>query len=325
MIVETLVIDGYERVVHFTEEDFSAYIALHSTYLGPALGGCRITHYDRDEDALTDVLRLSKGMTLKNAVAHLDYGGGKCVVNRAAPPDSETLKRIADAVDFFRGDYITAEDVGTTLDHMLEMAKHTQNVVASDNCDPSPWTARGVFSCIKTAAAQKGIRPGWTRAAVYVQGLGKVGSEVARSLHAAGFTVYADDIDKSRIPPYAIPYTADYDGVIDIYVPCAMGAVVNAANVDKLPYKVICGSANNQLETDDLAKKLRLNGCLYCPDFLVNAGGVIAVAAKLSGHVLHVPDTVDNLGQILHHAIQMAKKLDITPLEMAMMTAQERL
>lgn len=318
MLIEPVKVDGYEQVVHFSEAEFSAYIAVHSTVLGPALGGCRITHYDSDAAALTDALRLSKGMTYKNALADIPFGGGKCVVRlpKGSTITPDMLRLVGQAVHRFNGTYITAEDVGTTLDHMKIIEQETCHVIAGDGGDPSPTTARGVFNCIEAATD-------FEPCSIYVQGLGKVGWALCKLLFEHGWDIAVKDIVPERVQAAveafeAIPYEDHMARGIDVYAPCAMGSVVNSTNIETITFPIICGSANNQLETDALADRLEARGIGYCPDFLVNAGGVIAAAGLITGKKpAEIDLQVDKLGDLLGQIIDMSEIGHITPLRMA--------
>lgn len=320
---------GYEKVVHFRDEDlgFSCYIAIHSTQLGPALGGCRVKRYNSEPDALNDALRLSQGMTFKNAAAGLHYGGGKCVVD-ALKPTPEIMRRVGEAVETFNGQYITAEDVGTHLDDMKFIAEKTKHVVLGVNGDSSIWTAHGVHNCIKRLP----FLLGHMHASVWVQGLGKVGWQLAKLLEIDGYKVFVSDIDEDKVERFikATDNVEKYDDSkadqIAVYAPCAMGNVVTSRNVDTIKFQAICGSANNQLETDDLAEKLQARGILYCPDFIVNAGGVIAATCEVDGKDEgKVLEHVSELGTVLENIVTMAKYANATPLAIAIGAAIARL
>ena len=337
MFTERLDVTGYEEVYHFTETDFSAFIAIHNTQLGPALGGCRMKPYESDNQALQDVLLLAKGMTLKNSLAGLNYGGGKMVVN-APDPTRDRMHLVGEAVETLQGRYLTADDVGTTIDDLKIAAQRTRYVATLGRDalpgDPSPWTARGVFHCILAAVAYRNMQNDHTGLKIWVQGLGKVGWGLIECLANSGrafFDLYVSDLLPDRVAAActkfgAIEYTPDMAAQIQIYAPCAMGQVIRVDNIDDIKFPVICGCANNQLETDELAQMLHNGGILYCPDFLVNAGGVISAASEITGYDEQaVRQNVIDRGVCLTNAFKMAEHENTTPLEMAKLLAQLRL
>jgi leucine dehydrogenase len=329
MLREQVEVEGYEKVYRYIDEDFHAFIAIHSTQLGPALGGCRIRSYQNDDAALTDVLRLSKGMTLKNSAAGLWYGGGKCVVNAPAASRDIMLK-VGEIVEELNGTYITGEDVGTTVPDIKIAAEKTSHVLSLGEAgDPSPWTALGVFECIKAVRKLRYVNS--TQLHVWVQGLGKVGWDLAHRLYGHGYKLYVSDIvmdreDAAHRDLGAIVYNSSMADEIDIYAPCALGGVIDASNVNDISFPIICGSANNQLADDSLADILDRRGVLYCPDFIVNAGGVIAAAAELTGYDFkEVLDDVTGRGEVLMNVIKIGEMMGLTPLRGAETFAYLRL
>ncbi len=265
-----------------------AIIAVHSSALGPAVGGCRMYPYGSDEDALLDVLRLSRGMTYKSALAGLPFGGGKSVIigdprTRKTPA---LLEAMGDFVHSLGGRYITAEDVGTSVADIRAMARRTPYVAGLDDNehggDPSPSTAWGVFLGIRAAVRHRHGKGSLNGLAVSIQGLGHVGFRLARLLVEDGATVYGADINAANIGRAAAELgvrPAGSDEVlflpVDVVAPCAMGAIWNAGSIPRLRAGIVCGAANNQLATPADGERLRELGVLYCPDFLVNAGGII--------------------------------------------------
>ena len=330
MLREQVEVEGYENVYRYIDEGFHAFIAIHSTRLGPALGGCRIHQYNTDDDALTDALRLSKGMTLKNSAAGLWYGGGKCVVNAPAATRDIMLK-VGEIVEELGGTYITGEDVGTTVADITIASEKTAHVLSLGAAgDPSPWTALGVFECIKAVRKLQYLSN--TKLNVWVQGLGKVGWDLAHRLSNHGYHVYVSDIIDDRVRDAqeqfgARRYIAENDAFdIDIYAPCALGGVINADNVNSIVFPIICGSANNQLADDSLAEVLNERDILYCPDYIVNAGGVIAAAAELTGYEFNkVLDDVTARGEVLLNTIRIGETAGKSPLWGAEFLAHLRL
>src|SRR5882672_4539737 len=244
----------YEQVVSFRAEDFHCYIAIHSTKLGPALGGCRVKPYLSDAEALMDALRLSKSMTYKSSISGLNYGGGKCVViaDRATP---EIMRRVGEAVNFFAGRYITAEDVGTTVADTAFAAEVTPYVARIDG---STMTARGVFASVVAAAKYLDQWDG-LELPIWVQGLGKVGMPLIEHLRGHS-NLYVSDLRAdlvSQAKALGAHAISESDRkFIAIYMPCALGPVVNPGNLHTLSYSIICGAANNQLAADSYAEVL---------------------------------------------------------------------
>jgi leucine dehydrogenase len=274
-------------------------IAVHSTRLGPALGGCRLWRYGSPAEATRDALRLSRAMTYKAAVAGLPLGGGKGVIC-AEPGDApagerrrEMLLDFADTVNVLDGRYITAEDVGTSADDMSLVATITDHVTGLDrdrggSGDPSPFTALGVERSIRACCARRFGTRDLEGRTVSVVGVGHVGSRLARRLAETGAEVTIADIDESKraladeLPGarWAEPTTALL-AEADVVAPCALGGTVDAANVGALRARVVCGSANNQLAHEGLADDLAAREILYAPDFVANAGGLINISVEL--------------------------------------------
>lgn len=287
----------HEQVVFSAcpESGLRAIVAVHNTALGPSLGGCRIWRYETDALALTDALRLSRGMTYKAALADLPLGGGKSVVllrkNQEKTP--EMMRAMGRAVDRLGGRYIIAEDVGARPADMDEMAKETAHVtgLSTGVGDPSPWTAEGVLLCLKQALRIKLGRADAKGAKVVVKGLGAVGAALARMLHAEQAIVALADIDQDKArrlsdelggAPLVAPEAAIAEQA-DVFAPCALGGDLDASGVAELAAPIVCGSANNQLGRPEDAAALMRRDVLYCPDYLVNAGGLISVARPATG------------------------------------------
>jgi leucine dehydrogenase len=292
--------DSHEAI-HFFDEPKSglrAVIALHSTALGPGAGGCRRWTYATDRDAITDVLRLSRGMTYKNAVAGLPFGGGKAVILAAdSAPKSEALFRaLGRAVDSLGGSYVTAEDVGINIDDMRIVREATPYVSglpqASNSAggDPSPWTAYGVYLGMRAAAKARLGKDTLEGLRIAVQGVGSVGLHLCKLLRDAGATVIVADVNRDnlrratqldgvrRVSPREILF-AD----VDILAPCALGNILNSESIPRIRAKVVAGAANNQLSTERDGERLAKHGILYAPDYVINAGGIISVAHEFLG------------------------------------------
>jgi leucine dehydrogenase len=294
--MEPLSIKGYEEVIKVTDPKagLSAIIAIHNRTLGPALGGIRIQPYPTFEAALQDVLRLSKGMTYKSSIAEVGYGGGKSVI--IADPKKhktpELLQAFGAAVDQLEGGYICAEDVGCTTEDVSEVRKATQYVVglphARSSGDPGPFTAWGTFRGIQATVKRLFGTDSLEGRKIAIQGLGNVGMNLAEFLFWAGAELIFSDIDSVKLQKMASKYAAkavSADEIIkvdcDILAPCALGGIINDHNLPAFRCKGIAGSANNQLLTDAHARMLRSRGILYAPDFVINAGGLLNVAAEL--------------------------------------------
>ncbi len=288
-----LQIEGYEDVVRCDNSDvgFTAWISIHNSNRGPALGGCRVWNYDNKDEALIDVLRLSRGMTYKNALARLPIGGGKSVVHT----DITTVNRaamfaaIGDFVETFDGRYIIAEDVNSTLEDMeivKEKTNHVATVGASGN--PSPFTAYGVYCAIKACVKFKLQRDTLDGLTVAVQGVGETGGRLAELLYKDHCNIIATDINQENLQRLAgrvdfqqVPPAEIYTTGCDIFSPCALGGILNEQTIPALLCQIVAGSANNQLLTDKDGERLHRRGILYAPDYAVNAGGVINISCEL--------------------------------------------
>ncbi len=289
--------DGHEKVVfcHDANVGLNAIIAIHSTVLGPAAGGTRLWSYASDDDALHDVLRLSQGMSYKNALAGLKFGGGKAVIIRSPGFDgSEALyERYGQFVDSLNGDYVTAEDVGMSVEIMECIARSTRYVAGVSQKegqaggDPSPKTSYGIFKGIEAAAAFKLGRDSVAGLTVAIQGVGHVGYHLCKFLHDSGARLLVADVDESRVrvavdefAATAVPLDEILEQDADILAPCALGAILNRQSIATLNTTVIAGGANNQLETPEDGQRLHDAGILYAPDYVINGGGIVNVASE---------------------------------------------
>ena len=293
--------DNHESL-HFINDKptgLRAIIALHSTALGPAAGGCRYWSYRSDAEALTDALRLSRGMTYKNAVAELPFGGGKAVIlaNDKAPKSPELLIAFGRAVDSLGGRYITAEDVGMSVEDMRHVHQQTEYVSGlpqsgdSAGGDPSPWTALGVFLGIESAVSVRLGNDSLAGLTVAVQGVGHVGAHLCRLLHDAGAKLIVADVNRDNLNAVstAMPVEVVAPGEIlyvdaDVLAPCALGNILTAATIPKIKAKVIAGAANNQLSTLADGARLAAREILYAPDYVINAGGIVSVSHEFYGN-----------------------------------------
>jgi len=297
MKITEIPVAGYEKVVRCDdpESGLKALISIHDTTLGPALGGMRMWAYLSDQEALTDVNRLSKGMTYKSAVAETGLGGGKSVI--VGNPKTDKSERLFRAMGRFvaamQGRYTTAEDVGTSIEDMVIVRQETTHVTGlprdmGSSGDPSPFTALGVFLGMKACAEHvlktgdlKGVR-------VAVQGCGNVARYLVEHLHEAGAALTVTDIVPEKARLVAERYGARqvepeaiYDVACDVYAPCALGATLNDDTVPRLKCRIVAGAANNQCLTVEHGDRLRERGIVYAPDFVINAGGIINVSVEL--------------------------------------------
>lgn len=288
---------GHEKVLFVNNEKagLKAIIAVHNTNLGPAIGGCRVWPYETEEDALFDVLRLSRGMSHKNAAAGLNFGGGKAVI--IADPSQKTeamFEAFGEAVNALGGCYITSEDVNTNCNDALIMARKTNYLCGLPEVsgDPSPFTAIGVWQGIKAAAKVVFGTDNLKGRKIAVQGIGKVGYALCRHLYDEGAELYVsnlhnqDTLQKAVEEFNAIPVAADkiLSQECDILAPCALGAIINPTTIPNLNCKIVAGAANNVLLDDESGKMLKQKGIAYAPDFIINAGGVINAAGEAAGN-----------------------------------------
>ena len=281
----------HEQVTYFADADVGlrAIVAIHSTALGPALGGVRFWHYDREADALTDVLRLSQAMTMKAAVAGLHQGGGKTVVFWDEPRALRSgvfLSSLGRWIDALGGRYLAAEDVGASQHDMDGIARETAWVTGVDpsrggSGDPSPVTALGVLHGMRAACEAAFGSSELAGRRVVVQGAGPVGAHLARMLVDADAHVVISDIDREKAAAVGVPVTepdAALTAECDVLAPCALGGVLTVSTVQTLRCAVVCGAANNQLLDDAAAEAVEARGIVYAPDYVVNAGGIINIS-----------------------------------------------
>lgn len=300
MIFEKLSTHDHEQVLFFQDKSvgLKAIIAIHNTVLGPALGGLRMWPYETEEAALRDALRLSRGMTYKNAAAGLNIGGGKAVIiGDPATDKSEALFRsFGRVVESLGGRYITAEDVGVNVDDIEYIFQETAYVtgvheVHGGSGDPSPFTAFGVMQGLKASLQRRFGNEELGRYSFAVQGLGHVGMKVVEHLREAGAKVFVTDIREvnvrravDELGAEAVSLDDIYDVDADVYTPAALGGTVNERTLPRFKFKVICGVANNQLESDEVGDEVERRGILYAPDYAVNAGGVMNASLELEGY-----------------------------------------
>ena len=322
---------------------FFTFVAVHSTARGPAVGGCRMWSYGDSRAALADVLRLSRAMTFKAAVADLPLGGGKGVImtdpqlRLTSARRKAALLDFADTVQALDGHYITAEDVGTSSRDMNVIAQRTRFVVGrarskGSSGDPSPYTSLGVEHAARACCERVFGSPSLRDRSVCVIGLGHVGSRVARRFGRAGAHLVVSDLDQSkrRLADQlgAVWTTPDraLERKVDVLVPCALGGVFDEDTVPALRCKIVAGAANNQLAGDGIADMLAARGILWAPDFVVNAGGLINLSVELAGYDAAVARRrVRGIADTLREIFERAQDAGITPLAAAMERARQRL
>lgn len=338
-IIKKMIGFGHEQILfgHDKGAGLRCIIAIHNTTLGPALGGVRIWPYQTEEEAVFDVLRLSRGMTYKNAAMGLEFGGGKAVIIADPNKDKTTnmLSAFGQQVDSLGGRYITGEDVGCSQNDIGIIVKETEHVIGvpGKSGDPSPITAFGVFNAMKAAAEHFWGRNNLNNKKVIVQGAGNVGLSLIRQLVENGATVFVSDVVENKIKAateigaIAIDKKEVYSTKADIFAPCALGGILNNDTIPLLEVKVICGSANNQLLEPIHGKMLAKRGILYSPDFIVNGGGVInAVEERSPGgyNKERALAKAANIYNILLKVFAMAEDNGILPFEAANAFAEER-
>ncbi|HSR67040.1 MAG TPA: Glu/Leu/Phe/Val dehydrogenase dimerization domain-containing protein [Acidobacteriota bacterium] len=334
---------GHEQVTfcHKPEFGLKAIIAIHDTTLGPALGGCRMWQYDSEQEAIIDVLRLSRGMTYKAAVTGLELGGGKSVIIGDPQKDKskEMWRAFGRFVEGLGGRYITAEDVGTSVHDMEIVRAETRHVTGISRMlggsgDPSPVTARGVYVGIKAAAKFHQGRESLQGLKVAIQGLGHVGMHLADLLHHDGAELVVCDIHQEHVEEAVRRFSARPVGVdeiysqnVDVFSPCALGAVVNDQTIDVLKCAIVAGAANNQLAIEKVhGPMLAERGILYAPDYVINAGGLINVFHEMKGYDEEAAlDQADGIYDSLLSIFHVSKERDIPPHEASNHVAEERM
>lgn len=333
---------GHEKIIYCYEGDvgLKAIIAIHSTVLGPAVGGCRMRKYDRDEDALFDVMRLSKNMTLKNAAANLGAGGGKSVIiaDPLTEKTPELLEAFALAVDSLGGTYYTAEDVGISVADLNHIFKFTKYVLGSDRGseslgDSNMATAYGTYLGIKTGVEIKlGIKD-LSGVKVAVQGVGHVGSRLVELLTKDGAEIIVSDINQNSLDSIQKKYSVKavdpediYDVDCDVFSPAGLGGTINENTIPRLKCKLVVGAANNQLLKDSDADLLQKRDIYYVPDFIVNCGGVTMGTAEIFGLTYEEAfKKIDIVQDNVHEVDRIAREKGITTQQAAIEMAWGRI
>ncbi|WP_254768905.1 Leu/Phe/Val dehydrogenase [Salinilacihabitans rarus] len=338
MVHDAMLESGHEQVTHFVDEEtgLRAIVAIHDTTLGPALGGTRLLPYETEADALRDVMRLSRAMTYKAAAADLELGGGKAVI--VDDPDEKTeakFRAYGRMVDRLGGHYITSVDVNTGVAEMDVVAEGTDHVVGTSDGlgDPSPVTARGIFSGIRASVETVYGTDDFDDRTVVVQGVGKVGQNLVGLLREAGATVKVSDVDEAAVESVVAEYGVEsvapedvYDEPCDVFAPCAVGGVINDETIPRLDCDVVAGGANNVLAERRHAADLHERGILYAPDYVINAGGLITVAKEHEGGTMaDAMAEAEAIGDRLLDLIGRAEDHETTVLDAAERYARERI
>jgi leucine dehydrogenase len=316
---------------------YHGIIAIHSTALGPAIGGTRFWNYTSEEEALTDVLRLSQGMTYKTALAGLPLGGGKSIIigNSTSPNREALLRAHGRFIETLKGRYITAEDVGTSPADMEIMRLETHYVggLPGRSGDPSPYTARGVFRAIQAASKFRRNTEELSGLTVAIQGCGNVGHNLAKLLHESGAKLIVTDVNARNMARAVDEFAAErvqpdeiFSVRADIFAPCALGGVLNDRTIPELNAQIVAGAANNQLLEDRHGDMLRDRNILYAPDYVANAGGVLNGCIEVLGWKAdHALKKVDEIYDTMLRIFETAQAQGITTNKAADRLAEERL
>ena len=306
--------------IFYCQDDISglkSIIAIHSSKSGPAIGGCRFRQYQTYEEGLTDVLRLSRGMTEKNNAADIPFGGGKAIIFSDKPKSTELLVAFASFLNQLEGIYYSAEDMGISLEDIQLVGKHTPYVF--DNVDPGSYTAKGIFYSIQVALKfylQKDIKD----SIISLQGAGSVGSELAKLLGDMGATIYVQDIDQVKLQQLSTENIHIVEDALtqecDLLSPCAVGGIFTESSIQNLGCKIIAGGANNQLLNPTIDSHLHKKGIRYIPDVLINSGGVIGLTKDiLKRNDLQIEDDLKLIGKRALDSMSFAKANNMSVLE----------
>ncbi len=338
-----LTLRDFEQVIFCNDEKtgLEAIIAIHSTALGPAVGGCRMWDYASSEEALTDALRLSKGMTYKAAISGLNWGGGKSViVGEASKKTPALLAKFGEFVNGLGGKYVTAKDVGIGSNDLKEIKTTTRHVLGIDgeaksSGDPSPATAWGVYHGMKAAAKHAFGTDSLSGVRIAMQGLGAVSFGMLEHLTREGAKIVGTDIDPAKIEKAqklygitSVGVDAIYDVDCDIFSPCALGASISATTLPRIKARVIAGAANNQLATDEIGHELTRKGIFYAPDYAINAGGLMNIyhESMVDGGYDHdrAFSHISKVGQTIDQILTRAKAENLPSSLIADRIAEER-
>ena len=333
---------GHEQVTYFQHAPsrLRCIVAVHSTVLGPALGGVRMWPYASESDALRDALKQSRAMTYRTAIAGLNLGGAKAVL--IGNPETDKSEALFRALGRFVGGmserYIATEDVGTTMDDMELIRLETDRVVGvhpenGGSGDPAPFTALGTFHGISACLEKRFASNEIGRYSYAVQGVGGVGYHLVKLLRAQGAKVFVTDINQERVEPLvdelraeSVPMHQIYDVDATVFSPCAMGGIINEDTVPRLKCKIVAGGAHNQLESNECATQLESRGILYAPDYAINAGGLMNLAAELDGYrESRARRLAASVGEIVGRILELASREKIPSWQAADRIAEERI
>lgn len=325
LTIKEIHVNGYEKVIEAIDHEagLHCFIAIHNCTLGPSLGGMRIRNYASTEEALNDVLRLSKAMTYKSALAEVKLGGGKSVI--IADPrkkNDKLLLSFAKVVDSLNGQYIVAEDIGSTPDDMATIRKSTPYVAALANDkssgDPSRFTAWGVFRGMQAVAHKLWNTTSMRKKRIAIQGLGSVGSKLANILFWEGAELILSDTDPNKMHDYCMLYGAEgidpnefHSSHCDILAPCALGGTLNEMTIPHFHCKAIAGAANNQLLTSADGYRLKERKILYAPDYIINSGGIINAAAEFDPQGYNPKESRDRVNHIYDILLQVLDRAEL--------------
>jgi leucine dehydrogenase len=314
--LENLAISKHEQVVIYQDRDagYKAIIAIHDTTLGPSLGGCRMRDYNSIDEAFVDVLNLSEAMTYKNSLAGLNIGGGKSVIIlQDTIVDRERIfKSFGSLIQSLGGKYITAEDMGTSVEDMSTVLSMTKYVTGKDakvggGGNPSPWTAKGVFDGIRACLERRYSSGDYKDRHFVIEGIGSVGYILAKHLAEAGGKLTLFDLREDKLFDACREFGANaakpdtlYSTNCDVFSPCAIGGTINESTVEKLNCSIVAGAANNQISTAKAEARLNERGIMYAPDFAINAGGVILCADELEVGGYNLSRVEERVGRIYH-------------------------
>ncbi|HLB27674.1 MAG TPA: Glu/Leu/Phe/Val dehydrogenase dimerization domain-containing protein [Dehalococcoidales bacterium] len=341
-IIDYMKKHGHEQLAFCSDPQvgLNAVIAIHDTTLGPALGGARMWPYQSEDEAILDVLRLSRAMTYKASVAGLNLGGGKAVIIGDPLKDKSAglFRSLGKFIESLGGRYITTEDVGTTVSDMQQIAAETKHVTGlplawGASGDPSPMTGFGIYQGMKACAKEVFGSVSLKGKTVAIQGFGKVGSYLAGHLRDEGVKMIVADVNEQATKRAKEEFGAVIVGVneilsadCDIFAPCALGAVLNQRTIPKLKCKIVAGGANNQLEEDEDGDRLLRLGILYAPDYVINGGGIINLSLELTGYNAEAARTqVAEIYNTLEKVITLAKAKQISTARAADKLAQDRI
>jgi leucine dehydrogenase len=338
-ITEKLTNTEHEQVLiaHDAETGYHGIIAIHSTALGPAVGGTRFWNYASEAEALTDALRLSRGMTYKNALPGLPLGGGKSIIigDNKSPNRESLLHAHGRFVETLKGRYITAEDVGTSPADMEIVRLETQHVAGllGRSGDPSPFTARGVFRAIQASSKFLRDTDDVSGLTVALQGCGNVGHNLAKLLHEAGAKLIVSDVDERRVARTVEAFGAQrvtgdeiFSVTADVFAPCALGGILNDQTIPGLKVQIVAGAANNQLLDERHGAMLRERNILYAPDYVANAGGILNGCVELlSWEPAHALSKVDEIYDTTLRIFVSAQQRNLTTARAADQLAEDRL